>query len=279
MTAGGLGTALFRHNGWYALLAFTLILIVTYRKKYLKLVYFLISILVFSWGLNYTAIHYLKVTKIGSVESLSIPVQQVARVIVDRKPISAEQYDALNKIIDVSQVGKKYRKDVSDPIKWSIDQKVFDKNQKTYLSLWFKLGLEYPKTYVKAWIDQTKGYWNGGYAYWKWQNFVRRNDLGLAKTVPEPHFKKLSDVYFNFCDNNAFFSPLVSIGLFFWSLCLFAGVNYLRKNDNLFINGLLVIMIIFTLLIATPLFSEFRYAYALFTVLPAYMALTIYNKG
>ena len=136
-----------------------------------------------------------------------------------------------------------------------------------YLKLYIRLGLKYPDEYIFAWADQTKGYWNGGYNYWIWNLNVAKNDLGIERKTICPFLKNLNEQYLSLFKGKNIFTLFVSIGFNTWLLILLLIYNILERKQQ-FILTIPILFITGTLLIATPVYSEFRYIYALFICLP-----------
>ena len=62
--------------------------------------------------------------------------------------------------------------------------------------------------------------------------------------------------------------PFFSIGFFVWCIMLCLYVSIIRKDKVLALMAIPSLMVIATLLVATPVFSEFRYAYSVFCTMP-----------
>lgn len=266
------GVALFQQNGWYALIgsvAFFVILLYGSQKR--VLVSIGAAVLVVSFLLNHALLGYLGVAPIGQKQSISIPAQQIARVVVD-SGIDDDDRAILQKYIDVDSIPQIYVPYISDNMKDAIDESYYASHKDEFLALWLRLGVANPKTYLEAWIDQTKGYWFGGYDYWITCQGVVENTVGVAQGGIES-IRSLQSRYNDFLSNRKIYQPFVSIGLAVWlALALLAACIIMRRRNLCFI-GVTALMVIATLLISTPVFSEFRYAYSLYLVLPFFMFL------
>ncbi len=280
----GIASCLWRTNGWLAVAGFSVVFALAFvffrkkekKKKYVKSTVILCAVILISWFMRSPVISMLNISQPDFVESLSIPVQQVARVIKEGKELTEEQSELLSEIMDVEEVPDLYVSWISDPIKDEIRSKNHQylvDNKGEFLKLWLQLGIKYPADYFKAWIDQTKGYYNGGYSYWTYTYQLIENEFGASRVVNSPFIEKVYNSYFNFLDEDIF-SPLFSIGLHVWALSALAIAGLVKKREEsvLFV---LILLIIGTLLIATPVYSEFRYAYAMFTALPFLAAVTL----
>ena len=75
--------------------------------------------------------------------------------------------------------------------------------------------------------------------------------------------------------NNNILQVFTSIGLFVWILFLLLAVSIFSGNRTATISTVPIFAIILSLLISSPVFSEFRYMYAMFCSLPIIIAITL----
>ena len=269
---------LLRNNGLIALALTTFCMIIFFRAKYKKIYLILALTIISCYILKGPFLDAIGVAPTGIQESLSIPLQQVARVIVDEKEITEEQREKIEKIIDISSVPELYLSYISDPIKGAIDREYLADHKMEYLLLWIDIGLDHPWTYIKAWVDQTKGYWNGGYEYWISAYWVHDNDLGIYRTINSLDAYNAAHSYLRGFENNQFWGFLKGIGFHVWVAILLGVLNWFRGDKRKAFLSLPVFFVVCTLLIATPVYSEFRYAYAVFTCIP-FLTLITFCKG
>lgn len=277
---GSIGFMLLRSNGFLALLVSFCVMILFY-KKLNKNIFIIISVaIIIAVILKGPVLKLLHVTSPDFVESLSIPLQQVARVIVDGKELSEEQYEEISKIVNIQEIPNRYKKYISDPIKWAIrdfgNQDYLVENKAKFLMLYLNLGIKYPTKYISAWVDQTKGYWNGGYSYWIWSNEISENDLGITRVVHSNDVKNIINNYLSLFGNDGVLDLFVSIGFNVWFLIVVFVYLFISKRHE-FLLFLPIFFLIGTLLIATPVYSEFRYIYSMFLVLPFLTFSAIYG--
>ena len=136
--------------------------------------------------------------------------------------------------------------------------------------------MKHPVEFVKAWVDQTKGYWGGGFPNWMYGNFVNENDMGIAMKSQGNIIARLYNLYFSLSRHLMLFEPLHSIGLHVWILAIAAFVALFRKRKEWILIAPLLAMVL-TLLVATPVSGEFRYAYSLFTAFPLVICACLYG--
>ena len=277
----GLGFCLWRSNGFLALVAAFPVFAICLWKDHKKMLGLLLAVLALGWVMKGPVLSAMGVPQPDLVESLSIPVQQVARVIVEGGELTAEETEMISRIMDIEEVPSLYKSHISDNIKNEIrskDNAYFEANAGAYLKLWLQLLVKHPAEFIKAWVDQTKGYWGGGFENWMYGNFVNENDMGIAMTRQSNILYRLYTMYFAFSRHVIFFQPLHSIGLHVWVLAIAAFVNLFRKRREWLLIAPLMAMVL-TLLVATPVSGEFRYAYGIFTAFPLAICATLYGSS
>lgn len=237
------------------------------------------GVLILCLILNGPVLTALGVQETDFTEALSIPLQQLARVVYDECPLSPEDTALLARIFDLEEIPDLYISWVSDSIKLEVrenDVDYFREHLGDYTKLWLRLGKQYPGEYFKAWVDQTKGYWNGGYDYHQYAEMVEENAFGIAKTGGVGIVSKLFYLYFGLSSHAVFLEPLNSIGLHVWLLAFCLAVNLLKRREEALLS-IPTLAIILGLLVATPVFAEFRYAYAVFLTCPMVLPLTLFR--
>ena len=94
LVLGGYGFALLRNNGWYALLLTFLAMLLLFKKiRFASAMVFLV--LLSTWVLTHPVYAMLDVEPSEFTESLSVPVQQIARTITDGGEITQQQMEAI----------------------------------------------------------------------------------------------------------------------------------------------------------------------------------------
>ena len=267
----GIGFGLFRSNGWLALILSFIFICFFLKKGDKRIIITLSSVIIFTGILRGPILKNLKVQSTESAESLSIPIQQISRVVYDGNDLSAEQEKLVNKLVTTNEIKTRYKPYISDPIKTIINtskekSNYLSEHKADYLKLWISVGLKYPGEYLKAWIDQTKGYWNGGYNYWVVASYVEKNSYGIQRIVKIPLFEVLFYYYLNLF-NLPVIKLFTSIGFNIW-LVMFIIIHGISNKNKTTLSLVPLIGIWGTLLVATPVFCEFRYIYCLFTTLP-----------
>ena len=279
LAISSMGTCLFRSNGFFAFVILTFTFIMLWKLKNRRMLVIFASAIVLSFIMKHGVLAKLGVTQPDTIESLSIPAQQIARVVYEGCELDDWERATLSEIIDIGQIAENYAPYISDPIKGLVRQKgnqhlIVDKKG-DYIKLYFSLGFKYPMVYMRGWIDETRGYWNAGYEYWRWSCGVHDNSLGIERTTRSISLDRKLREYLWLFTNVQGLRLFLSIGLFIWTDILMLMIALLRKDKVGAFVSLPILVVVISLLVATPVFSEFRYIYAAFCTLPMVMAIAL----
>lgn len=276
---GGIGACIMRSNGWPAMVAAFIMLAVFFFKKCKHLLLPWLGVLIVGWFLIDPALAMLKVADVNFIEGLSVPLQQVSRVIANGGVLTEEEVALIDTIVDIEEIPQIYWPDCVDSIKDEIRSKGYPyllEHKGDFLKLWIQIGMRYPWEYVEAWVEQTKGYWNGGYDYYIYAQYVSANDFGIELIRQNNIIHNLVKAYFTFTRETILFEPVQSIGFNIWILSGVCFLTMLHKRRE-FLLTMPVLAVVFTLWLTTPVFSEFRYAYSVFTTLPFILPVSLYR--
>ena len=283
-TLSGIMICLYRSNGWYAFLFSLPFLLFTFRH-YLKIMLPVhLLILTFALIIKIPVMNAYSVTQPDFVESICIPLQQVARVICEDKPLTAEEWESVHKVIDTTYIKDLYSPGFADNMKELVragHPEYLTDHKEEYLQLWISLGLRYPATYLQAHIDQTIGYWYPDVAYTVGDiDGIIANETGVTSTplLRGPLVVKTKEILLKLGNIVPLYGLLTSIGTMFWILLCCIGITAMKKHYDRLIPYLPGLAVILTLFIATPVSSEFRYAYSLAYTLPLYLVLPFLQR-
>lgn len=201
-----------------------------------------------------------------------ITAQQLANVAADRNDLSAEDYERLNKVINVEKVRANYA-EKSDYCRRCIDITLplirYKVPEAEYLKTWVYFGMKYPINYILGWRGQTIGYWYPDIQNWTTIDAIIENDIGIYKVpvLDQAATDKIVHME-NSYKKIPVYGMLWSIGFMVWLNLFFAGVTYIKKGIKGAMLYIMHIGVWLTLLVATPIYAEFRYAYSLFLCMP-----------
>ena len=272
---GGAGLCLWRTNGLLVIAMLLIALVLTGRKNR-KLAAVLAAILVAGMILGGPVLSAMDIPGSDLAETMSIPLQQIARVCYDGETLAQEDMELICSIAEPAELAQVYESYLSDPMKDLLRQSPGYETLKAdplpYLKLWLRMGLRHPGSYLKAWIDQTKGYWNAGYSYWITAEGICENEFGLVSrpgNIVGTVFYKLK----RYAELMPIMHPLFSIGLYTWLTAICCFVNRQRRRPE-WLLSLPWLVILFGLLIGTPVYAEFRYAYPVMLACPLILTAT-----
>lgn len=279
----GIGACIMRTNGLAAMAAAFIMLVLFFWKKCKNMVLPWLIILVAGWFLTSPALKIIGIYNDNLLEGLSVPLQQVSRVIANGGELTEEEIRMIDTILDIDRVAEEYTEECCDPIKELIravdfEYKYLHQHKAEFLKLWIDIGMRYPWEYVEAWVEETKGYWNGGYDYYIYAQYVSENNYGISLVKQDNIIHTLMKAYFTLTRETVLFEPIQSIGLNVWvlSFLCFLSMAWGRRE---FLLTMPVVAVVFTLWLTTPVFSEFRYAYCVFTTLPFILPVSLYKKA
>ncbi len=276
----GVLLCLFRSNGYYAFILFTVVFIICFVRKHRLMSGTLLVAIILATVIKGPVYNAFGIQQGDILEKLAIPIQNVAYIVVSGKIPDQETYDFLNEIVDVERVSETFYPFSVDATKGLIREKDnlmhLEQNKAEYFMLWLKLGIRYPREYVISWVNQTKGYWYPDTSYWVCWSGITDNQLGITQQplLPEKLITAL-DTWNNAYTNLPVFGGLWCIGTYTWILLAMTGYAlYTKARENLVLYSLLI-FIWASLLAATPIFAEFRYFYAIVVATPLMMALPV----
>lgn len=271
------GMCLMRSNGLFAFALLLLISIFVLFKRNKTTLGIMLLALVTSLVIKGPVYDSIGVKPVDTIEALSIPAQQIAAVASLPADLTSEQRELLENVVDVDRIADLYQPYISDPIKELVrgkgNQEYIKEHKLEFLSLWFSLGLHHPQKYLRAYAEQTCGYW-----YPDVQNFVTTS----VCFTDGFDFKKESKAgiltdFLSYYQYSYIETPILgllsSVGLGMWVMIFMAAAAVRKHGKKVILVYIPVIGTMLTLLIATPDYCDLRYAYALFTALPMLCAV------
>lgn len=273
----GVMVCLLRSNGWYGFL-FCLPFLLFYYRKHAKTMFpAILGILLAAGIVRYPVMNALHVTPPDFVESLSIPTQQIAAVIAHDRALTEKQLDLLGQVIDTTHVKNLYNPTFADNMKELVragNQDYLSAHKGEFLNLWISLGITYPGDYLKAYIDQTYGYWypDSFYPVADGEG-ISATSLGISHTplIGGPLVIKGKEISLKLGSMLPIYSLLWSMGIAFWFLLFCIGNAFARKEKAKLICYLPGFALFLTVMIATPVAADFRYVYFMIFSMPFYL--------
>lgn len=276
----------FRTNGVHIIIATFIILLLTFivdiikKEKIIHLKSFsAISLIVIIFSILTQNIYaLLGVSKLPlSIRSISIPIQQIARVVATDGNITEKQMEQIEKILPKETIKEKYRALIVDGIYWSknYNDEYLGEHLGEYFKLWCELLIQNPGEYVRAYLLQTSGFWTfnvrGSEAYaspviWETLNSQIQNRNIIAENFKTSFREDLEPVSY------------YSGGFFFWIMAISMFITF-RTCEKKYLAGYLPELLLWlTVMLSTPMGSALRYVYILVLLLPLNLVYPAISK-
>lgn len=273
----GFMICMLRSNGFIAFIPTIPFILFTLREQMKKVLPATCIILLLAIFIRFPCMYIYGIKQADFAESISIPAQQMARVVANGESLSEYETEHLNQFMDVSQISKVYDRHVSDPIKYLIRENGIENleaNKGEFFSLWFHMGLNHPRAYLDGFVDQTFGYWYpDAQSDIGWADGIYPNELGLSwqPIIKGQAIIKIREIIFKLHETIPLYGLLWSMGAAFWAILISMGICFIRQKQSHTVFLILPILLVLTLTIATPVATDFRYAYALIYGLPLFL--------
>lgn len=221
----------------------------------------------------------LQVEKADTIEGLTMPTQHLLCAYMRGGSLTEEEIAMIGEVLPLEKMEEYYNPYLFDVTKNLIreegNQEVIAEHKWDYFKLWLRVGLRNPMLYLEGEVRQTAGYWayripHDQYLYGEY--FMVDNPFGITnerKLFTYDNSLSMGKFLMGFQD---LYNKVWSLGLNTWVMLF--GLAYLawqRKNAMCYVP---YIMLLGSLLLATPVYNEFRYAYGLFAAFPLLFGYT-----
>jgi len=275
-----LGVLFLRHNGILTFVFVMIALAIIYRE-YMKINIKLTAvILIIYFVVSGPGFKLMGVVVDPSVETLGIPMQQVAAVIKYNGKMSDRQKEFFNRILPLKLWASEYNPYSTNPIKFNskFDVVYASEHKGEFIKNWMPLLINNPELTLKAYLKHTSMIWKikplqDSYTYTVTVGIID-NNLGLKNNMISPAINKLA---------NRILSITLESGkmIFYWRpalwlyLSILAGIIIAKVKGIEFI--LLLVPIVsnaMAFMIATPA-QDYRYQYANFLIAAILVPLAV----
>lgn len=268
--------SVFRSNGWYAFLICVPFFIYGFRKYLLKAIASVVIAIIITLIIKGPVMNAAGITQPDFTESLALPIQQIARVLVEDVRVEDKDIELIDAVIDRTYIHELYVPDFADNIKELVragHPEVIENNKMKYLGLWMRLGMSHPIYYVKAWFDLEGGYVYPDVSYDVGNiDGIMPNDYGL---IPTPRIGgkvvvKGKEILIKLGSFVPLYGMLWCAGAYTWLVGAALILMIKRKktlDGKLTAFLILQAALVLTLLIAAPV-VDFRYEYAVVMLMP-----------
>ena len=272
---------IFRSNGFYAFLLCIPFLAFLYRrhKAYRGILISLAAALICALLYRGPLLHTLGIPGADTAESLHIPMQQIARVLAEEKPLTQEDRALIDALVDTTYIRELYVPDYADNIKELLragDQTPLREKPGTYLLLWLRLGLRYPGTYLAAYLDQTEVLYSPEkQTEMAMIDGVYPNGLGIDSRplIGGRFVVKIKELLLKSGPLLPGFSLLWSMAFYLWLMLFFVMMTLAGKRTPAYLPVVLPCLALYlSLFLALPV-ADFRYVYPMAMCAPLWPAL------
>lgn len=205
------------------------------------------------------------------VESLGIPLNQMARVVALDGDMSDSDRAYMDELLPIEEYRSKYRPCCTDLLKWdaNFNGAAIDEG---FLSHWLSMLVRNPHVYFDAWVMQTFGFWTVNQP----DAIDYRGNIagGMPKDTPThgiyPSNKLGTPTARELFPANEWSLPA---GVLFWAVVYLSACLLASGAPRLLLGLVPSWGLVATLLIASPIWYWPRYAFALQCLVPFYLVL------
>ena len=265
---------LLRNNAIFIYIVFIPFFIYIFRKKLKEAIIIIISILILFFTIKYSVLNLLNAPEPSSSESIAIPLQQVARIVVKDGNISDDERKLINDLISIDTIKQVYAPEIVDNIKFNPNYHaaIFNDNKGKYLGLWLNLVIKNLDISVDSYLCSTLGYWYPNYY---------KDAMVTCDTDNDYNYKQKNIIFslaYRYTQKVAsteisIFSLQYSIALYFYITFIFMGVVIVKKIKNYILCYIPIWGLWLTLMIATPDNGVFRYIFGVVVALPLLISI------
>lgn len=269
--------ALFRKQGIYVFILALPFLIWVGRVHWKKITALCLSCVVVVLAFFGPVSNSLGIIPSQPNEMLSVPIQQIARVLeLNPDSVTPQEKEMVYRYIP-SEAIDGYIPEISDPVKDQFDNEAYKEDKADFFKVWLEIGLKNPGIYIDAFLYLSVGYFYPSVAsVHPWSVVASRCGSEVALPIAQNslcprYLSYLENISENFMKTVPVASASVCEALPFWILVICAAVVFYQKKYK-FLIPLLFIFVYWCSLIVGPVVA-IRYAYPLLLCLPICVSL------
>ena len=273
-------TTLSRNNGIITIMLSLPFALIWLKNKRKEIVICLIGVLVCSFGYSKVLLPAFKISNTSVREVLSIPFQQTARLAkYHPDAFSDEDKEKIDKILNFDTLGKRYRKDLSDPVKNEFNIYTTNEDLIDYFGVWFKGLTKYPVVYFDATINNVYGYFypetSKWYLYYKYNTKLEEAGFDYHYISNLGGMRDVLSGYGVGFPSIPIIGLIANIGFVGW-VYLFLFTSLIVRKKYKYIPFILPALSFMLVCIAGPANTYFRYSLPYIMTLPMTMCLLYY---
>lgn len=267
----------FRNNGIYIVLL-TLPFAIVWRRKYWKQILIIFGIpIIFYYIITGPVFTKLDIAKSSPKEMLSIPIQQMARIVKYKgDELSEEDKNVIGQYINIDTAAENYNPTISDPIKNEFNEGTYNQDKLNLIKLYIKLAIKYPGETLEALVGNTYGYYypevvTYSIATGVYQTPFEAEQFMNLYEAPIIEIQLLDNVIDSIYDKQIpIVSLIANIGFVFWIVLGIVFYNIYQKRYE-YLLMFIPVGILYLTCLASPVSGELRYIYAMFLSLPLFV--------
>lgn len=259
--------SLMRNNGIYIGILLSAGLLIVYRKRIKRVLITSVVSLGLVWFITGPVYEHVFSAENVFVESIGIPLQQMARVVIEDGKMTEEEKAFMDHLLPLEKYQDYYWPFLADPVKWApeFDTEYLDSHKMEFFKVWLSMLTKNFDIYVKQYLMGTYGFWHiGGETNYEFvKTDIAKNWWGMYQSQPfenrlgYPMQEKLAERY-----------DYISTGLLVWILLFDIVLCWMRKKSIYMIPLLVLAGNWITLMAASPTAFGVRYIYVLVIGLP-----------
>lgn len=278
LCASSLFVAFSRNNGKYIVLAAALLLLIVCRHQIrgvlLRLFAPLFAVLLIIVVIQGPIYARLGVDTSSTVESLGVPIQQIARVIAYDGGLSPTAENTFYSIMPREVWKEAYRPLLVDSVKWnpSFNAPVISENLGKFVRAYIETGLRNPSLYLEGFLMSSAGFWD---PLMGTNENVAYVQLGMWNGSPVPQVDVIESL--TGFSLRSVLQPHVFFSCALFALMMLVSLAVLAVNRCWTWCFALAPMLLLwgTLIIASPIAYSLRYCYALVLAMPLFAVFPI----
>ncbi len=207
-------------------------------------------------------------------ETVSLPIQQLSRTVIDGGPLSQSQEEVLFSLLPEDRIEELFNPVTPNPLKFAPDfnDAYLDTHKAEFIGAWLGALPANMGSYVRAWADETRGYWDVRQESWLVVDAgydIADADVNVAASLLPGLF------------DEGFFAgehPTDVMARLAWPLCNCACLGWfalaclvggcVARRLGLAGMALPGVLLWASMLAAAPISNEFRYLFALHVLVP-----------
>lgn len=269
---------LVRNNGSYVFIVAAPIMIFIFRKEWKRMaLLMLIPLFIFTKIYSGMLLPALNIASGPKREALSIPIQQIARLVkYHSDDLSEHDKEVISKVLcsggSVEALGNRYDPEKSDNAKNFVDKYATTEDYIELFKVWGKHLFTHFGTYVEATLNNCYGYFFPGGSrlnyYWRFT----KNSYGIQNYKPFDDARNFLCNLPNEMNQTPILFIFTNVTTYIWTMII-CFVYLIVKKKFQYMPPFIIGTVLLLTCIASPVNGLLRYVYALFLCAPLFIAV------